>query len=184
MKTFGSSRSRLIAAMGALLLVGMLTVPSQAQYRGGYGGFYGGYRGGGHVGFRGGYGGVRGYGYGGYGLAMAIGLLAGTLNGAAFGKDVVDFSKDTATATNTGQFIAAISVAAFADVAIFKATVDGIFQTMRESATLPGHDPVRIPGDQRGAIFEDRCTNGVPLHPNLIEALSEIAGELQLPALT
>ncbi|MCP4384600.1 MAG: Ldh family oxidoreductase, partial [Hyphomicrobiales bacterium] len=27
----------------------------------------------------------------GYGLAMAIGLLAGTLNGAAFGKDVVEF---------------------------------------------------------------------------------------------
>ena len=46
----------------------------------------------------------------GYGLAMALGLLAGTLNGAAFGKDVVDMTKNTATPTNTGQFVAAISV--------------------------------------------------------------------------
>lgn len=119
----------------------------------------------------------------GYGLAMAIGLLAGTLNGAAFGKDVVEFSKDTATATNTGQFIAAISVAAFADVDAFKAAVDGIFETMRGSAALPGHDAVRIPGDQRGAIFDERTENGVPLHPNLVKALSDIAGELNIPDL-
>ncbi len=120
----------------------------------------------------------------GYGLAMAIGLLAGTLNGAAFGDNVVDFTKDTATPTNTGQFIAAISVAAFGDVATFKATVDEVFAEIRESTPLPGHDPVRIPGDQRGAIFEDRNTNGIPLHPNLVKTLQDIAGELQIPSLT
>jgi len=120
----------------------------------------------------------------GYGLAMAIGLLAGSLNGAAFGKDVVEFTKDTKTPTNTGQFIAAISVAAFADVGAFKATVDAVFKDMRDSEPLPGHDPVRIPGDQRGAIFEDRNTNGIPLHPNLVKTLRDIAGELQVPSLT
>jgi LDH2 family malate/lactate/ureidoglycolate dehydrogenase len=119
----------------------------------------------------------------GYGLAMAIGLLAGTLNGAAFGKDVVDFTKNTASATNTGQFIAAISVAAFADVEMFKAVVDEIFETMRESATLPDHGQVRIPGDRRRVTFDDRTANGVPLHPKLVETLSDIAGELKIPEL-
>jgi LDH2 family malate/lactate/ureidoglycolate dehydrogenase len=119
----------------------------------------------------------------GYGLAMAIGLLAGTLNGAAFGKNVVEFTKDTRTATNTGQFIAAISIAAFGDVETFKATADAVFAEMRDSAPLPGHDPVRIPGDQRGAIYEDRRRNGVPLHPNLVKSLQDIAGELQIPEL-
>ena len=33
--------------------------------------------------------------YKGYGLSLMIGLLAGTLNGAAFGKDVIDFVKGT-----------------------------------------------------------------------------------------
>ena len=119
----------------------------------------------------------------GYGLAMALGLLAGTLNGAAFGKDVVDMTKNTATPTNTGQFVAAISVAAFADVETFKKAADNVFETIRQSEPLPGHD-IRIPGGNRIAVFEDRSANGVPLHPKLLEALSEIAGELQIPELT
>ena len=41
----------------------------------------------------------------GYGLALMFGLLAGTLNGAAFGRDVVDYTVDSKTASNTGQTI-------------------------------------------------------------------------------
>lgn len=119
----------------------------------------------------------------GYGLAMALGLLAGSLNGAAFGKDVVDMTKNTATPTNTGQFVAAISVAAFADIDIFKDTVDGVFQSIRESETLPGHDSVRIPGEHRDELAAERTANGVPLHPKLVEVLSEIATELGIPSL-
>jgi len=119
----------------------------------------------------------------GYGLAMALGLLAGTLNGAAFGKSVVDFTKDTRTATNTGQFIAAISVEAFGGVAAFKAAADAVFAEMRGSEPLPGHDAVRIPGEGRPAVYEDRSTNGIPLHPNLVKVLQTIAGELQIAAL-
>ena len=119
----------------------------------------------------------------GYGLAMAIGLLAGTLNGAAFGKSVVDFTKDTKTWTNTGQFIAAISIAAFGDVEAFKETVDAVFTEMRQSTPLPGHDPVRIPGEGRGDIYAERSAKGIPLHPNLVNTLAEIAGELQIPKL-
>src|SRR4029077_4953359 len=63
-------------------------------------------------------------GYKGYGLAMVIGLLAGTLGGAAMGRDVIDFNHDDDSVTNTGQAIAAINVAAFGDVATFKKNVD------------------------------------------------------------
>jgi LDH2 family malate/lactate/ureidoglycolate dehydrogenase len=51
---------------------------------------------------------------------------------------------------------------------------------MRESETLPGHDAVRIPGDRHEAIFKDRAAHGIPLHPNLLKALSEIAAELAI----
>src|SRR5215470_11799554 len=44
-------------------------------------------------------------GYKGAGLAIMLGLLGGVLNGAAFGKDVVDFNADDASETNTGHFI-------------------------------------------------------------------------------
>jgi hypothetical protein len=51
-------------------------------------------------------------GYKGYGLAMIIGLLAGTLGGAAMGRDVIDFNHDDDSVTNSGQAIAAINIAA------------------------------------------------------------------------
>ena len=116
----------------------------------------------------------------GYGLAMAVGLLAGTLNQAAFGSDVVDFTNDTTSSTNTGQFIAAISVEAFGDKAAFKAAVDHIFGEIRASAPLPGADPIRIPGETRQATIDERRENGIPMHPNLIKALNAVADELAI----
>src|SRR4030081_2763707 len=66
----------------------------------------------------------------GYGLALMIGLLAGTLNGAAFGRDVVDYTKDSKTPSNTGQVIMAVDIAAFADVHAFKQGVDSMWDVM------------------------------------------------------
>src|SRR5438034_9524177 len=48
--------------------------------------------------------------YKGYGLSLMVGLLAGALNQAAFGRDVVDFVKEQGKATNTGHAIVALSV--------------------------------------------------------------------------
>jgi L-2-hydroxycarboxylate dehydrogenase (NAD+) len=56
----------------------------------------------------------------GYGLALMFGLLAGILNGAAFGRDVVDYIVESKTASNTGQTIMAVDVGAFADVQAFR----------------------------------------------------------------
>src|SRR5437667_12718814 len=70
-------------------------------------------------------------GYKGYGLALIVGLLAGTLNEAAMGKDVIDFNKDAASATNTGQAIVAIDPAAFGDPARFRANVDTLIRDLR-----------------------------------------------------
>lgn len=120
----------------------------------------------------------------GYGLAMAIGLLGGTLNGAAFGKDVVNFTKDTTSSTNTGQFVAALSIAAFGDTETFKASADAIFREFRNSTPLPDHQPVRIPGQERGHIRDERARDGIPLHPNLVKTLNDIAGELGISKLT
>src|SRR3981081_4481568 len=46
-------------------------------------------------------------GHKGSGLALMIGLLAGVLNGAAFGRDVVDLTKPGSEPTNTGPFVVA-----------------------------------------------------------------------------
>jgi LDH2 family malate/lactate/ureidoglycolate dehydrogenase len=117
----------------------------------------------------------------GYGLAMAIGLLAGTLNGAAFGSDVIDFTADTGSTANTGQFVAAISVGAFGDPQIFGDQVERSFDEMRASKPLPGHDPVRVPGEGRESLRDDRREHGIPVHTNLLKELGSIASELGIP---
>jgi LDH2 family malate/lactate/ureidoglycolate dehydrogenase len=119
----------------------------------------------------------------GYGLAMAIGLLAGTLNGAAFGSDVVDFTTDTTSPTNTGQFVAAIDIAAFGDPAIFTATAMRVFDEMRASPPLPGHDRVRVPGDGREAGRMRRLAEGIALHPSLRVEFDRIANDLAIAPL-
>jgi LDH2 family malate/lactate/ureidoglycolate dehydrogenase len=113
----------------------------------------------------------------GYGISLAIGLLAGVLNGAAFGGNVVDFTKDTASPTNTGQFVAAIDIAAFCNPRDFADAAAAAFAEMRASAPLPGHDPVRVPGDGRGALRARTLAEGLPLHAALRRELDAIAGE-------
>ncbi len=116
----------------------------------------------------------------GYGLSVAIGLLAGVLNGAAFGSDVVDFSTDVSNPTNTGQFVAAIDIAAFVDPTDFAATTARVFDELRASPPLPGHTPVRIPGEGREAHRSRRLREGIDLHPSLRRDLDAIADEVRL----
>jgi LDH2 family malate/lactate/ureidoglycolate dehydrogenase len=63
-------------------------------------------------------------GYKGSGLAVMLGLIAGPLNRAVFGRDVVDFNADDASETNTGHFIVALDVARFLPLDDYKAEVD------------------------------------------------------------
>jgi L-2-hydroxycarboxylate dehydrogenase (NAD+) len=121
--------------------------------------------------------------YKGYGLALIIGLLAGTLNRAAMGRDVVDFNADDTTPTNTGHAIVAISLEAFGGVDAFKRSVDGLVRDIRASKRLPGVDRIWLPGEQSHAKRLDRGRNGVPLPPPLLANLKELAIELEIAPL-
>ena len=121
-------------------------------------------------------------GYKGYGLALVFGLLAGTLNGAAMGRDVVDFNNDDTTATNTGHVIVAINVAMFRDIAKFKTSVDQLVRDIRSSKRIPGVDAIRLPGEQSHAKRLERTRLGIPLPPALATGLDQLAHELKIPA--
>ena len=121
--------------------------------------------------------------YKGYGLALIIGLLAGTLNRAAMGRDVVDFNADDTTPTNTGHAIVAISLEAFGGVAEFKRSVDGLVRDLRASKRLPGVERVWLPGEQSHAKRVDRLANGVPIPAALQASLDQLAAELGIAKL-
>jgi L-2-hydroxycarboxylate dehydrogenase (NAD+) len=119
-------------------------------------------------------------GYKGYGLALIIGLLAGTLGGAAMGKDVIDFNHDNDSVTNTGQAICAINVAAFGDVATFKAAVDTLARDIRGSQRMPGVERIAMPGERSEETRALRGRDGIPIAPALMRSLDDLARELKI----
>lgn len=122
-------------------------------------------------------------GYKGYGLALVIGILAGTLNGAAMGKDVVDFNADDTSVTNTGHVIVAINIEAFQPVADFKRQMDTLIRDIRGSKRLPGVDRIRLPGEGSHAARAERAKNGIPLPAPLLASLNELAAQLKISPL-
>ena len=122
-------------------------------------------------------------GYKGYGLAMIIGLLAGTLGGAAMGRDVIDFNHDDDSVTNTGQAIAAINVAAFGDVATFKHSVDALVRDFRGSQRIPGVERIWMPGERSHETRLRRANQGIPVAPALLRGLDQVADELGISRL-
>lgn len=122
-------------------------------------------------------------GYKGYGLALILGMLAGNLNAAAMGKDVVDFNNDDTTETNTGHAIVAINIEAFQPLAEFKQGMDTLIRDIRNSERLPGVDAIRLPGEGTHAARADRLRNGVPMPPALMDALGKLAAELKIAPL-
>lgn len=122
-------------------------------------------------------------GYKGYGLALVFGLLAGTLNGAAFGRNVIDFNKDDTTSTNTGQVIVALDIARFSPVEAFKRSVDGVIGDFRNSQRMAGVDRIRLPGEQSHATWLERSAHGIPLPDVLLTNLQKVAAELGIEGL-
>jgi LDH2 family malate/lactate/ureidoglycolate dehydrogenase len=121
--------------------------------------------------------------YKGSGLALMLGLIAGTLNGAAFGRDVVDFNADDQSETNTGHFIVAVDIARFLPLETFKSEVDRHIRDLRASKRLPGVDEIRLPGDRRGECRAERARDGVPLAKPLLALLDKLADELKIKPL-
>jgi L-2-hydroxycarboxylate dehydrogenase (NAD+) len=122
-------------------------------------------------------------GYKGSGLAVMLGFLAGPLNCAVFGREVVDFNADDTSETNTGHFIIAFDVTRFLPLAAYTAEVDRHVGELKESRRLPGVGEIRMPGERRRACREDRMRNGVPLAPALVTQLDTMAAQLALAPL-
>jgi LDH2 family malate/lactate/ureidoglycolate dehydrogenase len=121
--------------------------------------------------------------YKGYGLSLIIGLLAGALNRAAIGRDVVDMVKNTGQVTNTGQAVAALSVETFMPAGEFKRVVDQVIRDIRNSQKLPGVERIWLPGEQSHTKLLDRRAHGVPMPKALRDSLDTVARELNVAPL-
>jgi LDH2 family malate/lactate/ureidoglycolate dehydrogenase len=123
-------------------------------------------------------------GYKGAGLALILGLLAGTLNGAGVGRAVVDFNADDRSAADTGHFILALDVRRFIDPSLFAAAVNAHLDELRASAPLPGVASIRLPGEERVRRRAERERDGVPIPPALAAVLDKLGARLGIGSLS
>ena len=113
-----------------------------------------------------------------------LGLLAGVLNGAAFGRDVVDFNADDHTPTNTGHTLIALEIARFQPPERFKREVDRHVRELRAARRLPGVEAIYLPGERRHARIQERTAHGIPLPAPLVAELGRLAASVGLPPLS
>jgi L-2-hydroxycarboxylate dehydrogenase (NAD+) len=122
-------------------------------------------------------------GHKGYGLALMIGLFAGSLNGAAIGRDVIDFNADFKSVTNTGQCVIAVNPAAFGDPDTIRRDVDRVVREMRSAKRLPGVDRIQVPGEGSHRRRETQMRDGITLPAPLLDILARLASELSIAPL-
>lgn len=113
-------------------------------------------------------------GYKGSGLNIVIGMLAGTMNGAAFGRDVIDFRAEIGRNTNTGQCLFVMRPDLFGDHDQVLASFEAALDELENSESMTG-EPIRLPGTQAEATEAEVRSTGVEVPDALLSQLRELA---------
>lgn len=122
-------------------------------------------------------------GYKGSGLNIAIGLLAGAMNGAAFLDTVIDHRVETSVPTNTGQALFVMRSDLFQPAEDTLASFASHLEILRTSST-PSGDPVRLPGDSAAAMEQESDRLGITISEVLVADLNALASRLGVHGLT
>jgi LDH2 family malate/lactate/ureidoglycolate dehydrogenase len=118
-------------------------------------------------------------GYKGYGITLMVDLLTGVLANSAYGPRVQGLDIVEAIG-GVGHTFMAIDVAAFDDVAEFKARMDAYIDEIKGSKKATGVDVIYMPGEIEFLKVEGR-QKGIPLHINIVKDLRKIAQENGVP---
>jgi len=99
------------------------------------------------------------------------------------GRGTIDFNMHHDVVTNTGQTIIAVNPSAFGDKEEFINRVITLVNDLKNSATLPGVKEIRVPGEGAAKTMAQRELLGIPVAPELLEALNACAKECGIAAL-
>lgn len=117
-------------------------------------------------------------GYKGYGITLMMDLLTGVLANSAFGPRVrgTDTVSDIA---GVGHAFMAVNIAAFDEVAAFKARMDGYIDEIKGVRKAKGASTIYLPGEIEFMKERERRQKGIPLPPKVVEdllAIGKVAG--------
>jgi LDH2 family malate/lactate/ureidoglycolate dehydrogenase len=116
----------------------------------------------------------------GYGLAMMVHILAGTLAGASF-SPIRNRTQKPNDPHNIGHFFMAIDPRAFRAPGEFESDLDDAIDVLRAAKPADPAQPVLVAGDPEIATKKDRLANGVPVPDDLMTQLRAVADRAQVP---
>lgn len=120
-------------------------------------------------------------GHKGYGLSMLVAILTGVLTGAAVGTAGFlgrDFRQATDRPQDCGHLLAALDIARFMPVPVFKARMDQLIRDMRAAERAPGVERIYVPGGVEHASALEAEKLGVPIEEAVLKELEALGRRL------
>ena len=116
----------------------------------------------------------------GYGLALMVHILGGTLSGASFSPIRVRTQKPS-DPDRLGHFFLAIDPKVFRPEGAFEDDLDAVIDLLHATPAVDPAQPVLVPGDPEAEARERRLREGIPLPPSLLERLRGVCERSGVP---
>jgi LDH2 family malate/lactate/ureidoglycolate dehydrogenase len=118
----------------------------------------------------------------GYGLALLVHILGGTLPGATFSPIRVKTQKPS-DPDRTGHFCMAIDPKAFRPDGEFEADLDAVIDELHAAPAIDPARPVLVPGDPEIESRMRRLREGIPMPETLMAKLKDVCARSSVPFL-
>ena len=116
----------------------------------------------------------------GYGLAILVHVLAGTLSGGSF-SPVRNRTQRPSDPHNIGHFFMAIDPRAFRAEGEFERDLDEVIDVLHDAKRADPDQPVLVAGDPEMATRAERLAHGVPIPDDLMTQLRDVARGAGVP---
>jgi LDH2 family malate/lactate/ureidoglycolate dehydrogenase len=118
----------------------------------------------------------------GYGLALMVHILGGTLPGASFSPIRVKTQKPS-DPDRLGHFFLAIDPKAFRPEGAFEDDLDAVIDVMHATPPLDPAAPVLVPGDPEATARAKRLRDGIPMPKTLLEKIKGVCERSGVPCI-
>jgi LDH2 family malate/lactate/ureidoglycolate dehydrogenase len=118
----------------------------------------------------------------GYGLALMVHILGGTLSGASFSPIRVRTQKDHEP-DRLGHFFLAIDPKAFRCEGAFEEDLDAVIDVLHGTPAIDPDKPVLVPGDPEAKARAARLRDGIPVPDTLFQKIREVCERSGVPCI-
>lgn len=119
----------------------------------------------------------------GYALALAVEVMSGIMSGSAYGTHVGWIYDDSLDPVNIGHSFFALDISRLMPLEDYAQRMTDMIGEIKDVPRAEGVDAIRIPGERRQSIAEERKKNGIPINEGLLQELNELAEKFSLSIL-